>query len=131
MILGICNKTTFNQLLKILRGLEACQRNLSKYLDDKKTKCPRFYFVSNEDLLCILGSQDPKVLQDFCSKLFDNCAFLMFTATMLIQGMVSEEDEIFEYNEFVKPEGKVEFWLNIIEKEMVSSLKKLCKEGIY
>jgi len=55
----------------------------------------------------------------------------MFTATMLIQGMVSEEDEIFEYNEFVKPEGKVEFWLNIIEKEMVSSLKKLCKEGIY
>jgi len=42
MILGICNKNTFNSLENIQRGLEACQRNLSKYLDDKKTKCPRF-----------------------------------------------------------------------------------------
>jgi len=64
--------------------------------------------VSNEDLLCILGSQDPKVLQDFCSKLFDNCSVLIFTPTVLIKGMVSEEDETFEFNENVKPEGKVE-----------------------
>lgn len=42
MILGICNKTTYQALVDILRGLENCQRNLSKYLDDKKTKCPRF-----------------------------------------------------------------------------------------
>lgn len=30
MILGICNKTNFNALQDILRGLETCQRNLSK-----------------------------------------------------------------------------------------------------
>jgi len=53
--------------------------------------------VSNDDLLCILGSQDPKVVQDFCSsKLFDNCKMLMFTPTQLIQGMISDEDEKFE-----------------------------------
>lgn len=88
--------------------------------------------MSNDDLLCILGSQDPKVVQDFCSsKLFDNCKMLMFTPTQLIQGMISDEDEKFEYSENVKPEGKVENWLNKVEDEMVSSLKKLCKEGIF
>jgi len=45
--------------------------------------------------------------------------------------MISDEDEKFEYSENVKPEGKVENWLNKVEDEMVSSLKKLCKEGIF
>lgn len=49
---------------------------------------------------------------------------LIFTPTQLIQGMISDEDERFEYSENVKPEGKVETWLNKVESEMVNSLKK-------
>ena len=55
----------------------------------------------------------------------------MFTPTILIEGMVSEEDETFKFSENVKPDGKVEVWLNKVEEEMVQSLRKCCKEGIY
>lgn len=81
--------------------------------------------------MCILGSQEPRIVQDFCSKLFDNCKVLKFTKTDLIQGMTSEEDEEFEFNDKTKPDGKVEFWLNKVEIEMISSLKKLVKAGVY
>lgn len=88
--------------------------------------------MSNDDLLCILGSQDPKIVQDFTDgKLFDNCKELMFTPTTLIQGMISAENEEFKFEGNIKPEGKVEDWLNDVEKEMVNSLKKLTKECIY
>lgn len=88
--------------------------------------------MSNDDLLCILGSQDPKIVQDFTDgKLFDNCKELMFTPTTLIQGMISAENEEFKFEENIKPEGKVEDWLNEVEKQMISSLKKLSKECIY
>jgi len=113
-----------------LRGLENCQRNLSKYLDDKKTKCPRFYFVSNDDLLCMLGSNDPKVIQDFSGKIMDNCRRFIFSSTTQIEGMVSDEEEVFMFIDRVKPEGKIEFWLNKVEVEMISSLKRINKEGL-
>jgi len=45
--------------------------------------------------------------------------------------MTSEEDEEFEFNDKTKPDGKVEFWLNKVELEMISSLKKLVKTGVY
>jgi hypothetical protein len=70
-------------------------------------------------------------VQDFTdSKLFDNCKELIFTPTTLVQGMISGENEEFKFFETVKPEGKVEVWLNDVEIEMVSSLRKLTKECI-
>lgn len=39
---------------------------------------PRFYFISNDDLLQILGSSDPKAIQPFLLGLFDNCKRLNF-----------------------------------------------------
>ena len=79
-----------------------------------------------------LWAHRTKVVQYFCSsKLFDNYKHLIFMPTQLIQCMVSEENEDFKYSENVKPEGKVENWLNRVEEEMARSLNKLCKEGIY
>lgn len=54
----------------------------------------------------------------------------MFTPTTLVMGMVSAENENFKFEENIKPDGKVEDWLNDVEKQMVSSLKKLTKECI-
>lgn len=44
--------------------------------------------------------------------------------------MISGENEEFKFYETVKPEGKVEEWLNDVEVEMMSSLRKLTKECI-
>lgn len=54
------------------RKLEDCQKMLEAYLEGKRKKFPRFYFVSNPTLLKILsqGSEPTSIQEDF-EKLFD------------------------------------------------------------
>ncbi len=52
--------------------LERCQRSLEGYIEKKRTKFPRLYFVSNPVLLQILSQgSDPKAVQPFYEKMFD------------------------------------------------------------
>jgi len=54
--------------------LDKCTQSLTNYLDSKKMSLPRFYFISDDDLLEILGTSDPKAIQPHLLKLYDNCA---------------------------------------------------------
>jgi len=45
--------------------------------------------------------------------------------------MISSEGEKYDFHEPCKPEGQVEGWLNLVEKEMYSSLRRITKEAIY
>ena len=52
---------------KCLASLELCQRSLADYLETKRKKFPRFYFVSAADLIDILsqGKYPPAVQEHF------------------------------------------------------------------
>lgn len=39
---------------------------------------PRFYFISDDELLSILATSSAKAVQDHMLKMFDNCAKLIF-----------------------------------------------------
>ena len=69
---------TVDGRLAALQGLfsqlEACQKSLSDYLETKRTVFPRFYFLSDDELLQILGTSDPTAVQEHMLKLFDNVA---------------------------------------------------------
>lgn len=49
-------------------GLDRCQKSLNDYLDSKRRMFPRFYFISTDELLSILGNSDPSCVQEHMIK---------------------------------------------------------------
>ncbi|MEQ2207748.1 hypothetical protein XENOCAPTIV_017941 [Xenoophorus captivus] len=49
-------------------GLERCQKSLNDYLDPKRNAFPRFFLISDDELLSILGSSDPSCVQEHMIK---------------------------------------------------------------
>lgn len=63
----------YNKLNQMVDNLDGILRALEKYLETKRQIFPRFYFISNDDLLEILGnSKRPHLIQVHLKKLFDN-----------------------------------------------------------
>lgn len=124
-------ETNLHELKSLSLAFERSQKSLSDYLNSKKISFPRFYFISDDDLLSILGQADPVAIQPHLMKLFDNCKMLIFERSKTIKGMVSDEGEHYDFNNPVKPEGQVEVWMNKIDAEMKNTLKQLTKEGIF
>jgi len=55
-------------LQNLSQGLERCQKSLNDYLDSKRNAFPRFFFISDDELLSILGSSDPECVQEHMIK---------------------------------------------------------------
>ena len=49
-------------------GLEKCQKSLNDYLDSKRNAFPRFFFISDDELLSILGSHEATCVQEHMIK---------------------------------------------------------------
>lgn len=134
--LQACVKAEGGKRLDELKGisfeLDRCQKSLTNYLDSKKFISPRFYFISDEDLLQILGSSDVKAIQPHMLKLFDNCKELTFgSGNKVITHMTSDEAEKYAFETPVKVEGKVEELMCKIDDEMKRTLNIFAKKGIF
>uniref|UniRef100_A0A7S4D2X3 Dynein-1, subspecies f n=1 Tax=Eutreptiella gymnastica TaxID=73025 RepID=A0A7S4D2X3_9EUGL len=113
--------------------LDECQKGLSDYLETKRMAFPRFYFISDDELLSILGSSDPRAVQEHMLKMFDNCAMLLFKGeSTVIEGVQSAEGERLMFVATVATEGlQVQKWLNLVLKEKKRSLTAVLKEGTF
>jgi len=112
-------------------ALESIQKSLEQYLETKRMAFPRFYFLSNDELLEIMSqTRDPHAVQPHMSKCFDAIKRIKFGEGRHghdILGFLDPSGEYVPLTDPVKAEGPVEVWLLSFEKAMRGTLYDLCK----
>ena len=122
----------YETLEKLASNLDSCQKSLSDYLNTKRASFPRFYYISDDELLSVLGTSDPTAIQEHLMKLFTNVKYLRFArANKIVSSMGSSEGEFFEYRMPPAVDGPVENWMTTVENEMQNSLRQITKEGVF
>lgn len=117
--------------------LESVMKGLNKFLNEKRMAFPRFFFLSNEELLSILAqAREPRAVQRHLSKCFEGIESLTFEEDLTITQMHSNENEVVDFTQKIYPynnEGQlkgVEDWLAEVEKGMKLTLKTIYSNAL-
>uniref|UniRef100_A0A336LVJ1 CSON005797 protein n=1 Tax=Culicoides sonorensis TaxID=179676 RepID=A0A336LVJ1_CULSO len=113
--------------------LENIENGINKYLEKKRLFFPRFYFLSNEEMLEILAeTKDPMRVQPHLKKCFEGINRLKFNTNLEILSIISKEnEEVPLLNEIstASANGCVEKWLRNVQDEMILTISNQIKES--
>lgn len=92
---------------------------------------PRFYFLSDDELLEIISqSKHVQAVQPHLKKCFENMRELKFEADLKITAMYSAEYEQVSLRPAIYPKGNVEDWLGQVEDAMRNTLREIISEAL-
>ena len=123
----------YSKVDNMKKKLDTCYDALSNFLETKREIFPRFYFISDTDLLEILGqAQNPSVIQTHLKKLFQGIHRVQFSNKQPpeIVATISAAGEVMQLAQPVAVVDSVENWLNSLTNEMRFTLSKLLEEAL-
>ena len=121
------------KLKKSSELLDLINKGLYDYLEKKRLFFPRFFFVSNAQLLEILSeTKDPSRVARYLNKIFEGIDSLEFNEDLEISKFKSMVGEVINLSKNVstaKARGQVDRWLADLDKQMKESLQKEFKSA--
>ncbi|XP_036367019.1 dynein heavy chain 1, axonemal-like isoform X1 [Octopus sinensis] len=131
-VINLCaDARLLDSLKECNKLLDQVQKGLTDYLETKRSSFPRFYFLSDDELLEILSqTKDPTAVQPHLRKCFENIARLKFEKDLQITKMYSGEGEEVDFKAVLYPIGNVECWMLNIEETMRESLRLIIKAAL-
>lgn len=124
---------TFDNFLQTLQKHNEILIKLSKkindFLDLKREAYPRFYFLSNDELVYVLANYDnPNAVHIFLGKMFENVKRVDFGQDMkgqIIQGIIAREGEVLPFKSSIEIKTEsADKWMKKFEEAMYEAVAR-------
>ena len=138
------NEISMFSLTKIQAQMDQIHLSLKEYLESKRKGFPRFYFISDDDLLEMIGqASHPHRIQKYIKKCFEGINTLLLQtsdeeviesieqqdlAMALVTGGKAKDEENIVFLEPVAVQGSIEEWMQSVLREMRSCMTKGLQE---
>ncbi|OHT05113.1 Dynein heavy chain family protein [Tritrichomonas foetus] len=122
----------YENLTECNKYLDSITQGLNAYLESKRLGFPRFFFLSNDELIAILShTKDFNVVMKSLNKLFEYIQTMSYDDANMITHMNDDGLETVKFSTPVDGNTvEIEDWLNAFEEEMRTTIRDQIRESL-